>query len=66
MKNLEVKGEATRPLLMSVVGAAKALSLSPNTVYSCIYSGRLPHVKVGRRTLIQYAVIEKVAEEGLQ
>ncbi len=39
---------ATQALLLDVRGAAAALSVSPRTVQTLVYSGELPSVKIGR------------------
>lgn len=43
------------PILVSILGAAKALGLSRSKTYELIQSGDLSTVKIGRRTLIPVA-----------
>lgn len=41
------------PIVVSVQGAADALSLGRTSIYALIKDGRLEKVKLGRRTLIK-------------
>jgi excisionase family DNA binding protein len=43
------------PQLGSVADAAKSLGCSPRTVWRLIREGKLPHRKVGRKTVVDLA-----------
>lgn len=45
------------PILVSILGAAKALGLSRSKTYELIQSGDRSVVKIGRRTLVTVASI---------
>ena len=49
--------------LLSVQQVARVLGLSITTVYSWVYKGRLPFVKIGRRTLFRPSEIERWVSE---
>jgi excisionase family DNA binding protein len=50
--------------LLSVRGAAQALSLSPWTIRKYIAAGVIPCVRIGRRVLIEPAEVQKLIERG--
>ena len=52
--------------LLSVVEAAKRLSLSKISVYRLAEAGRLPSVKLGSRRLIPEAAIEELVRDSLE
>ena len=43
---------ASSPLLLSVVQAARLLGISRNLAYELVHQGRIPHVRLGRRVLV--------------
>ena len=49
------------PLLRSIRSTAERLSLGVSTVWKLIAQGRLETIKIGRRTLVKEASIEKLA-----
>jgi excisionase family DNA binding protein len=51
-----------QPKLISVGEVADVLGVSIQTIYSWVSKGRLPFVKVGRRTLFQPVEIERWIE----
>jgi excisionase family DNA binding protein len=51
----------TEKLLFGVTEAAVALGLGKSTVWALIAAGRLQTVKIGRRTLVTRASIERIA-----
>jgi excisionase family DNA binding protein len=48
------------PTLLSVREAAKALSISPATVYSLCKRGEIPHLRVSNAIRIPALVLERV------
>lgn len=48
------------PLAYSVNGAVAASGLGRSTLYSLIADGRLERVKIGKRTLITHASLERL------
>ncbi|MDH7639490.1 helix-turn-helix domain-containing protein [Sphingomonas oryzagri] len=50
------------PVVTSINGAAKALSLGRTSIYALIAEGRLETVKLGRRTLVKTASIHALIE----
>jgi len=55
---------ANERLLVNVVAAADALSLSPRHVHRLISDGRLPSVRLGRRRLIPWRALEEFAQQS--
>lgn len=53
------------PLLVSVEQAAQALGIGRSLAYEQIASGALPHVKVGRRTLVPTQALHEWVSERL-
>jgi excisionase family DNA binding protein len=53
----------TNSLLVSVVDAARILSLSRSTVYELMYSGKLPSVKIGGSRRIRVMDLEAFVDE---
>ena len=51
----------TEKLLFGVTEAATALGLGRSTIWVLIAAGRLQTVKIGRRTLVTRASIERIA-----
>jgi len=49
------------PLTLSVNDAAKVLGVSSRTVWALITDGKLPAVKLGKRTLIRHADLQTFA-----
>ena len=55
------------PITISVNGAAKALGVGRSSIYGLLKAGRLEAIKVGRRTLLTTASINRLAHnEGGQ
>jgi excisionase family DNA binding protein len=52
------------PIVTSVNGAAKALSLGRTSIYALIKEGRLETVKMGRRTLVKTDSIRRLIEQA--
>jgi excisionase family DNA binding protein len=50
------------PLAISVNGAAKALGVGRSSIYSLLNSGKLEAIKIGRRTLLTTASINRLVE----
>jgi excisionase family DNA binding protein len=53
--------EKPTPILHSITDTAAILSIGKSTVWSLIKRGQLETFKLGRRTLIRRASIEKLA-----
>ncbi|MCE2829018.1 helix-turn-helix domain-containing protein [Sphingorhabdus sp.] len=53
------------PLAISVNGAAKALGVGRSSIYGLLKSGRLEAIKIGRRTLLTTASINRLAHGEL-
>lgn len=51
------------PLAYSVMGAAKELSVSPKHLRMLIATGKVPFVKLGERTVIRRATLERLLAE---
>jgi predicted DNA-binding transcriptional regulator AlpA len=51
-------------LLYSIRGAQKVLGLSRASIYRFIYGGDLATIKIGRRTAVSAASIQRLAVEG--
>jgi excisionase family DNA binding protein len=49
-------------LAISVNGAAKALGVGRSSIYGLVKSGRLEAIKIGRRTLLTTASINRLAQ----
>jgi excisionase family DNA binding protein len=56
----------SRRLLLSVPQVSEALNISVPTVRRWLSSGALPYRKLGGRTLIPQAEVDRVAAEGLR
>ena len=56
------------PILVSVTQAAALLGISKNLCYDLVNSGRIPHVRLGRRVLISRVALEAwiVRESGVE
>ena len=52
------------PLLVTMTGAAHTLSLSRRSIERLVYSGRLPTVMIGRRRMIRYLDLARLARSG--
>lgn len=59
----DVKQEVS-PLLLTVSQAAKALGLSRWTVRKWITDGRISSVKLGKRRMLELAVLQQIIENG--
>lgn len=53
------------PLLLTILDAAKALSLGRSKLYQLIGEGRLETVTIGRRRLVRVDSIRALASEGV-
>ena len=55
-------------LLLSVAQAAALLGISKNLCYDLVSSGRIPHVRLGRRVLISRVALEAwiAGESGIE
>lgn len=51
-------------ILISIPGAAKALSVGRSKIYGLIGEGRLEAVKIGRRNLVKADSVRALAEMG--
>ena len=51
------------PLLVSITGTAKALSIGRTSVYKLIDEGKLETRKMGRRRLVTVESIKRLAEK---
>lgn len=59
-----MQDQAAKPLAYTIVGAARALSISERSIYKMMEQGTLRKVKAGRRTLIPAADVQAFAEGG--
>jgi excisionase family DNA binding protein len=50
------------PLVISINDTAKALGVGRSSIYSLIKDGRLESIKIGRRTLLTTASINRLAQ----
>jgi hypothetical protein len=50
-----------KPLLVDIATAKRLLGISHATVYRCFETGRLERRKIGAKTLITLASVERVA-----
>ena len=46
--------------------AAEYLRINPGTVYSCIYAGCIPSLKLGRLRRVKAEVVKEIQENGLK
>ena len=53
-----------KPLLCSVRRGCELLGVGKTKMHSLIAEGAVDTVKIGKRRLIKYASIERLAEEG--
>ncbi|MEM7342394.1 MAG: helix-turn-helix domain-containing protein [Actinomycetota bacterium] len=51
-------------LALSVPEAAELLGISRSAAYSCVRSGELPALKMGRRVLIPVAALRRLVDEA--
>ncbi len=51
-------------LLYSISETCRAIGVARSTIYTLIAAGRLETIKIGRRTLVKSASIERLACEG--
>ena len=52
--------------LYSLRESAEQLNLSYSTIKAWVHAGRLPVVRLGRRTMIKSSILDQLAEEGLE
>ena len=50
------------PISVSVDEAARMVGVSRDTIYDLVNAGRLTKVKIGRRSVIKYADLQKLIE----
>jgi excisionase family DNA binding protein len=50
------------PLAISVNGAARALGVGRSSIYGLLKSGKLEAIKIGRRTLLTTASINRLVD----
>jgi len=50
------------PILVSIIEAARMISVSRTTIFAMIANGTIPACKVGRRTLISVAALHGLAD----
>ena len=66
MSKVALSSEPPEPrLTYSVDEAARALGIGRSLTWRLIRSGRLPTVKIGRRTLIRRSEVERLLDEGV-
>ena len=53
------------PIAISVNGAAQVLGVGRSSIYGLLKSGRLEAIKIGRRTLLTTASINRLANGEL-
>ena len=49
-------------VVLSVSETARILGLSRNSTYQGVFTGEIPHIKVGKRILIPRIALEKMLE----
>jgi excisionase family DNA binding protein len=59
-----MSAESVRPILVSKKNAAVLLGISLSSINALLAANVLPSVKLGRRRLIRYTVLEKLARKG--
>lgn len=52
------------PMAYSINDAASAIGIGRTTLYSLIQTGRLPIVKVGKRTLVRHDDLMTLIDQG--
>jgi excisionase family DNA binding protein len=52
------------PIACTLANATKATGLSRSTLYNLISAGKLPRIKVGKRTLLKISDIEALLENS--
>ena len=62
--DVSMNAESVRPLLLSKKKAAVLLGISLSSIDALLAADRLPSVKLGRRRLIRYTALERLAREG--
>lgn len=58
-----MKSDHIKPILLSVNGACRALSVGRTTLYALMGNGRLPRLKIGNATRIPAAAVQKLVDE---
>ena len=56
--------EHNNRLTLNVDEAAQLLGISRNSAYQGIFTGEIPHIKVGKRILIPKIALEKMLSEA--
>jgi len=59
-----VRERGREPLLCGVEATTGTLDISRTTLYKIIAAGGITPVKIGRRTLIRFEELERIAEHG--
>ena len=57
---------AAQPLVWSVSDAARMLGISRAFAYELIASGKLPHVRLGRRVVVPRRVVEALIDAAVE
>jgi excisionase family DNA binding protein len=52
-----------QPVLVDVVTASRALGISRAQLYKMFDDGTIPRKKIGARTLVSYAALQRFADE---
>ena len=55
---------STEKVVLTVAETARILRLSRNATYQGVFTGEIPHIKVGKRILIPRAALEKMLSEA--
>lgn len=56
--------EFLEPLLITIQDARRLLGIGTTKLYALIGEGHLEVVKIGRRTLVRYESLKRLASEG--
>ena len=61
---MSVNAERSEPLLVTVQEARKLIGIGTTKLYELINEGRLEVVKIGRRTMVRFESLKRLAEHG--
>ena len=53
---------SSEKVVLSVSETARILGLSRNSTYQGVFTGEIPHIKVGKRILIPRVALQKMLE----